>query len=411
MVGCGVMLQSSDLTGNPGSGAFTDNGTPGYGHVPLLATSQAIDAGNDAACPPTDQLGTPRPVESGTPYCDMGAIEFPPPLNRVPIVNAGPDQTIVLPSRASLDGTVSDDGLPNPPGSVTTTFTNPNAVDTTASFSKAGTYVLRLTADDGALSNSDEVMITVKPALPPTSMNQPPTVHAGPNQTIALPNGATLNGTVIDDGLPNPPGVVTTLGTKVSGPGMVTFGNPNAVDTPATFSSVGTYVLRLTATDGALSTSAALSITVRSHGARRQPTDLNADGTADLLWRNTSTTVVAGWLLNGTTILSSGFFGGVPAQWQIKGIGDGKADVIWQHAGLNIVAIWLMNGLSISSVGFPGGVSSAWQIKGVGDVDGDGKADIIWRHQHSHVVAIWLMNGTTIASPGFFGRVPVQWQI
>ena len=338
-----------------------------------------------------------------------------PPQNQPPTVNAGTDQTVSLTSAVTLNGTVTDDGFPsgtvttmwskvNGPGTVI--FGNPNTVDTTATFSMSGTYLLRLTANDGALMNSDEVTITV---------NQAPSVNAGEAQIVTLPNTATLDGTVTDDGLPNPPGVVTTLWTKVSGPGVVTFGDPNAVDTTATFSSVGTYVLRLTATDGGLSTSADLIITVRSPGARRQPTDLNADGTADLLWRNTSTTVVAGWLMNGTTILSSGFFGGVPAQWQIEGIGDvnddGKADVIWQHASLNIVAIWLMNGLSISSVGFPGGVSSDWKIEGVGDVDGDGKADLIWRNQHSHVVAIWLMNGTTIASPGFFGGVPAQWHI
>jgi hypothetical protein len=37
-------------------------------------------------------------------------------------------------------------------------------VDTTATFSTAGTYVLRLTADDGALTQSDDVTIVVNPA-------------------------------------------------------------------------------------------------------------------------------------------------------------------------------------------------------------------------------------------------------
>ena len=82
-VGCDITLQASDLTGDPGLGDFTDDGTPGHGHVPLLASSQAIDAANDAACPPTDQLGTPRPVEPSSPSCDMGAIEFAEVVNEV----------------------------------------------------------------------------------------------------------------------------------------------------------------------------------------------------------------------------------------------------------------------------------------------------------------------------------------
>jgi hypothetical protein len=69
--GCTITLQPSDLTGDPGFGPFTDNGRPGNGHFPLLPTSQAIDAGNDAICPRTDQLGRQRLGP-----CDIGAIEF-----------------------------------------------------------------------------------------------------------------------------------------------------------------------------------------------------------------------------------------------------------------------------------------------------------------------------------------------
>jgi hypothetical protein len=92
--------------------------------------------------------------------------------------------------------------------------------------------------------------------------NQAPIVNAGPDQTIALPAAANLNGVVTDDGLPNPPGTVTTTWTKVSGPGTVTFGNANAKVTTATFSTAGTYVLRLTANDSVLQASDDVQITV-----------------------------------------------------------------------------------------------------------------------------------------------------
>jgi len=95
------------------------------------------------------------------------------PSNQVPTVNAGPDQTITLPSSATLTGTASVDGLPS--GTLTTTwsqvsglgtvtFANSIALATTATFSLAGVYQLRLTANDGALSASDEVQMTVNPA-------------------------------------------------------------------------------------------------------------------------------------------------------------------------------------------------------------------------------------------------------
>ncbi len=94
------------------------------------------------------------------------------------------------------------------------------------------------------------------------AINQAPSVNAGPNQTVALPANASLNGTVTDDGLPNPPAAVTSTWTKFSGPGVVTFGNASAVDTTASFSQSGIYVLRLTANDGALSVSDDVQITV-----------------------------------------------------------------------------------------------------------------------------------------------------
>jgi hypothetical protein len=76
---CTITLQPSDLTGDPGLDAFTDNGKPGTGHFPLLPTSQAIDAGNDAVCPLRDQLGQRRVniPKVGASRCDIGAIEFP----------------------------------------------------------------------------------------------------------------------------------------------------------------------------------------------------------------------------------------------------------------------------------------------------------------------------------------------
>ncbi|NLE59697.1 MAG: hypothetical protein GX616_15160, partial [Planctomycetes bacterium] len=100
------------------------------------------------------------------------------PVNQAPVADAGDDQTVVWPDDdAALDGTVTDDGLPSPPGAVTVTWTkqsgpgtvsfaNPNAVDTTATFSTQGTYVLRLTASDSVLSDYDEVTITVSDCTP-----------------------------------------------------------------------------------------------------------------------------------------------------------------------------------------------------------------------------------------------------
>ncbi|HSF61849.1 MAG TPA: PKD domain-containing protein, partial [Gaiellaceae bacterium] len=97
-----------------------------------------------------------------------------------------------------------------------------------------------------------------------TGGNQPPSVNAGSDQTITLPAGANLDGTVSDDGQVAP---LTTTWSQVGGPGTVGFENASAVDTTATFSQAGQYTLRLTASDGEFSPSDDVSVTVLPTGS------------------------------------------------------------------------------------------------------------------------------------------------
>lgn len=340
--------------------------------------------------------------------------------NNRPVVNAGQDQTVVLPAGASLSGTGSDDGQPNGvltiawskvSGPGTVSFTDASKLTTSVTFGLPGTYVLRLTGDDGELSASDEVTIHVSDpaslrepenpagatngldwqrfhgswnALPdfatltpaasgttstfslglgepedkfayhftgyidvpadgeylfyttsddgsklyigntevvnndglhpmvekngsiglkagkhaitvdcfektggeglivhwsgpglaksevPASVlyrvggaptNQAPVVNAGADQSITLPvNTVNLSGTSSDDGLPG--GALSTTWSKVSGPGAVAFANAGSQSTTASFVQAGTYVLRLTADDGEISTTDELTVEV-----------------------------------------------------------------------------------------------------------------------------------------------------
>ncbi|NOZ52794.1 MAG: tandem-95 repeat protein [Gammaproteobacteria bacterium] len=74
-----LILADSDLTGDAGLGAFVDNGKPGGGYYPLLANSQAVDAGGSEYCPGIDQRGNRRPAEGNgdtVAECDIGAFEL-----------------------------------------------------------------------------------------------------------------------------------------------------------------------------------------------------------------------------------------------------------------------------------------------------------------------------------------------
>jgi hypothetical protein len=64
--------------------SFLDTGRPGGKYLRLRPDSRAIDAGNAAACPATDQQGLARPVDgagTGIRACDTGSTEFYPVVN------------------------------------------------------------------------------------------------------------------------------------------------------------------------------------------------------------------------------------------------------------------------------------------------------------------------------------------
>ncbi|MEN8183401.1 MAG: hypothetical protein ABFS46_12795 [Myxococcota bacterium] len=95
-----------------------------------------------------------------------------PVRNSAPCVEVGPDLTLTLGDGAQLSGFVSDDGVPVPggvslswsrvtgPGAVA--FSDAGAEETTASFGSPGSYILRLTVNDGELSGLDELAVEVE---------------------------------------------------------------------------------------------------------------------------------------------------------------------------------------------------------------------------------------------------------
>lgn len=183
-------------------------------------------------------------------------------INQPPQVEAGPDNTLTLNDLAvdsvQLAGQITDDGSPFPPANVaitwsqvsgpgTATFSNVADMNARVRVSLPGTYVLRLTANDGEFSVSDELTLVV-------FENLAPVVNAGVDQTLLFNNlltgTATLSGTASDiDGWPGN-GVTSTTWSVVSGPGIVRFANPSVLNTTAKFSATGTYVLQLAASDG-----------------------------------------------------------------------------------------------------------------------------------------------------------------
>jgi RHS repeat-associated protein len=93
-------------------------------------------------------------------------------------------------------------------------------------------------------------------------INQAPLVSLSASFSAFAGIATQLTATATDDGLPNPPGMLTYHWSLVSGPGTATFGTPNAAATSATFSAAGTYVVNFTASDSILASSPNTTVTV-----------------------------------------------------------------------------------------------------------------------------------------------------
>jgi hypothetical protein len=89
---CGLDPANDSLPDtDPLLGPLQDNGGSTWTEA-LLAGSPAIDAGDNAQCPPTDQRGVSRPQDGnwdGEAVCDMGAYEFPQGISLIPSVQSG----------------------------------------------------------------------------------------------------------------------------------------------------------------------------------------------------------------------------------------------------------------------------------------------------------------------------------
>ncbi|MEM7276285.1 MAG: PKD domain-containing protein, partial [Actinomycetota bacterium] len=133
------------------------------------------------------------------------------PVNRTPVVDAGPDQVLssIGPVTATLAGTVTDDGLPD--GAAVTsqwtgppeaTITDPAATATTVDLPGPGTYDLVLTASDTERSDDDTVRITVTDPTNPARVLMVTTSSTGNTDDRAIKGyleGAGFDVTIIDD--------------------------------------------------------------------------------------------------------------------------------------------------------------------------------------------------------------------
>ena len=142
-------------------------------------------------------------------------------------------------------------------GPGTVVFGDATALSTTATFSLAGTYVLRLTAfTPGSQVGQDDVTIVA-------AANVAPSVDAGPNQNAVQSVNITLNGSYSDDNYKT--GVTKTVTwSMTSGTGTASFSNANILAPTVSFSTTGSKTLQLSVYDGQYTSTDTMTVNVAS---------------------------------------------------------------------------------------------------------------------------------------------------
>ncbi len=151
--------------------------------------------------------------------------------------------------------------------------------------------------------------------------------------------------------------------------------------------------------------------------------DFTGDAIADIALINRATGRIVIWKMSlggpaegGATVLPQRLGN---RNWHAVGAGDvdadGDADLLFRNTRTGQNVIWHMNGTTVAGSSFaPPLRGSVWQVGEVKDFNGDGHADIAWRNNITNQNAIWILgdSGATRVSstivPGFANR---EWSL
>jgi hypothetical protein len=142
--------------------------------------------------------------------------------------------------------------------------------------------------------------------------------------------------------------------------------------------------------------------------------DVDGDGRADLLWRNTSTQQTALWFMNGTAAPETAAAHVVHPDWNPAVAGDweadGRADFFWHKPSTGATSVWLQwsgTEFTLRVAGPP--VPVGWVPVAAGHLDSDGKSDIFWYNPTTGETSIWFFSGTWYLSAIRSTSVPPSW--
>ncbi len=99
----------------------------------------------------------------------------------------------------------------------------------------------------------------------------------------------------------------------------------------------------------------------------------------------------------------------LPLNWKLSATGDfdadGRADILWRNTTSQKLVVWTMNGAAKVGSIIPSpdqAVDANWEVAGAADFNGDGNRDLLWYNQTSGRIVLWFMNASVVRITGQF---------
>ncbi len=99
----------------------------------------------------------------------------------------------------------------------------------------------------------------------------------------------------------------------------------------------------------------------------------------------------------------------LPLNWKLSATGDfdadGKADILWRNTTSQKLVIWTMNGHAKIGNIIPSpaqAVDANWEVAAAADFNGDDHRDLLWYNQTSGKIVLWFMDASVVRITGQF---------
>lgn len=262
-----------------------------------------------------------------------------------------------------------------PAGAAPTLSVAGNVLTVQAPADSSGTFSIQVTASDGSLSSSQTFTVTIK-------NNTAPQLGAVPAQSLLTNRSQAITISAIDaqnDAITLSAAIVGTFSTA---PASITLvGKTLTINTSPDF--VGEFDIRVTASDGSLSSSTLIHVTLTAASiGSRHSADFNGDGIKDTAFHNAD----GSWWVSlnkadGSFVNQKWAHWSAPSAWSLIQTGDfngdGRADVIGHYSD-GSWWVGLSTGASFTAQFWAQWAApSAWGLIRTGDFNGDGRTDII----------------------------------